>query len=77
MKFPKLAAVVFSIIFLLGGLVAIGMLGFEKSDVSESPGHAGSWQVTDRYSMKDIDSVTSKNNYNFTSLNARNTSVYQ
>lgn len=70
--------VLFSLLFLFGGLFAVGFVGDEKADekpVTASKGVYVSHPVTEKYTMKQIDSLSSKYNYAFTSSNADGSSV--
>ena len=69
-----------SLLFLFGGLFAVGFVGDGKADekpVSASMKGYVSEPLTEKYSMKQIDSLSSKYNYAFTSVNANGSSVTQ
>ena len=58
-----------SLLFLFGGLFAVGFVGDGKADekpVSASMKGYISEPLTEKYSMKQIDSLSSKYNYAFT-----------
>ena len=65
--------VMLSLLFLFGGLSAVGMIVGDQSDIAAigktTRGYI-SQPLTEKYSMKQIDSVSSKYNYTFTSDNA-------
>jgi hypothetical protein len=61
-----------SVLFLFGGLMAVGMANDYHSFTSAGVHPNNSYLFdphTEKYSMKQIDSLSSKLNYNFTSAN--------
>lgn len=71
--------ILFSLLFLFGGLLAVGIVGGDQSDVTAVGKTARGYisqPVTEKYSMKQIDSLSSKYNYAFTSSNASGTGLY-
>jgi hypothetical protein len=72
-------AVLISLLFLFGGLFAVDIVGDDLSDKTAAIRTAHGYvsePVTEKYSMKQIDSLTSKYNYSFTSSNAAGSGVY-
>jgi hypothetical protein len=68
--------VLVSLFFLFGGLAAVGITGDNLSDqgfVSLASKGKLMQQGSEKYSMKQIDSVTSRSNFAFTSSNASST----
>lgn len=71
-------ASMFSLLFLFGGLAAVGVTGDELSSITASDKAAHDYvsrPVTEKYSMKQIDSLTSTSNYTFTSDNTEGSAV--
>ncbi len=73
--------VLVSLFFLFGGLFSVGIFSngsSEKKKEAEikSMGVISSQPLGQRYTVKQIDSITSVYNYPFTSANATNNSVY-
>lgn len=64
----------FSIFFLFGGLFLVGV--FTNHNNNNSVRYVTAQSESESLSMKQIDSVTSKYNYPFTSINAAGISVY-
>jgi len=63
--------ILFSLLFLFGGLLAVGLVDNGSSYKSAVNMPAYYKQPSfEKYSMKQIDSLTSKSNYVFTSSNA-------
>ena len=63
----------FSLLFLFGGMVAITLKGDDLSDKAIANRYDRSYNlqpVPVKYSMKQIDSLSSRSNYAFTSSNA-------
>ena len=76
-KFIVGIAVLFSLLFLFGGLFLVGV--FSKKNDNKNEKVQTSYVIKPgepKLSMKQIDSVTAKYNYNFTSANAAGISVY-
>ncbi len=76
-KFLVVIAVFFSLLFLFGGLFLVGIFS-NHSNQNKSKVYASftTKSLEPKLSMKQIDSVTAKYNYNFTSVNAEGISVY-
>ncbi len=74
MKFSIGVIVVLSLLFLFGGLLAVGAFSNKstnnKAEKIYSPKYLAEQPATHKTSMKQIDSVTSQYNYPFTSANA-------
>jgi hypothetical protein len=67
-----------SLLFLFGGLFIVQFFGNDKTDeqpVTSTVRGYVSHPVTEKYSMKQIDSLSSKYNYAFTGANADGSSV--
>jgi hypothetical protein len=54
--------VLLSLLFLFGGLLAVGVFGNKSVSIKYSPEY-NSQSIPEKYSMKQIDSLTSKFNY--------------
>jgi hypothetical protein len=67
--------VLVSLFFLFGGLAAVGITGdlSDQGFVSLASKGQLMQQESEKYSMKQIDSVTSRSNFAFTSSNASST----
>jgi hypothetical protein len=79
MKFIIGVVILFSLLFLFGGLVAVGTESDDQSnnvEVKKAVSGYVSQPVTEEYSIKQIDSLSSRYNYAFTSSNANGSSVY-
>ena len=75
MKKLVIGLVIFlSIFFLFGGLFLVGV--FTNHANNNSVKYVAAQSESESLSMKQIDSVTSKYNYPFTSINAAGISVY-
>lgn len=73
--------ILFSLLFLFGGLFSVGIFtngSSQQKKIAETKamGYVASQPLGERYTMKQIDSITSVYNYPFTSANAENSSVY-
>ncbi len=77
-KFLISLVIFFSIFFLFGGLLLVGAFTNHSGDNDESKSikYVTTQSASETLSMKQIDSVTSKYNYPFTSINAAGISVY-
>ncbi|MGD1007072.1 MAG: hypothetical protein ABR980_07585 [Ignavibacteriaceae bacterium] len=79
MRFFIGIVVLVSLLFLFGGLFAVDIVGDDQSDKTAAIKTAHGYvspPVTEKYSMKQIDSLTSKDNYAFTSANAAGSVSY-
>jgi hypothetical protein len=71
--------ILFSLIFLFGGLLSVSLIGddkYDKAEVKKTSRSYISQPVTEEFSIKQLDSLSSKYNYAFTSANASGSAVY-
>ncbi len=80
MKLLVAIIVLFSLVFLFGGMFSVGIFGNHsvKNNTAKikQVTIVNSQPVTNHYSMKQIDSITAAYNYPFTSANGKGSSVY-
>lgn len=75
-KFLKGLFLFLSLFFLFGGLLLVGEFSNHNTTKAEIVGTSNYKDNESVLSMKQIDSVTARYNYNFTSSNAEGISVY-
>ncbi len=76
MKLLIYTFVALSLLFLFGGLTAIGLSNYDSGTEKNSNVLTGGYEGYENIlSINQIDSVTSNNNYYFTSVNAKGISV--
>ena len=72
--------ILFSLLFLFGGLFSVSIkIGDDKSDKAEVKKSSRAYisqPVTEEYSIKQLDSLSSRYNYAFTSANAAGSTKY-
>jgi hypothetical protein len=80
MKFLISLIVLLSLLFLFGGLLAVGVFSNNKSTNKQHENKfvakTGPQPASENYSMKQIDSLTAKYNTYFTAANANGSAYY-